>query len=1270
MRLRLRALATLVMISSLAGTAVALPGDVLFSDDFEDGTLAPWTRSASTNPQLTDVGSHTAQSGTRSLFVRGDRIAAISPVIDASGIGGADLSVWIRRGSDSFSEDPEKADEDAVIQYLSSAPAWVTLEVFDGGGTPGETFSRTYSLPANALHAGFRIRVALLAGDACDNGSGPGAPCWDYYHFDDFRVVERSAPITANLVLEYRMEDAPWSGAAGEVTDESANGLDATTYGEPRQEAADPAVAGDPGTCAYAVFDGVDDFLEVADDPALDLPTALTASAWIRADRIPGSELMSILSKDENFEFHIDEDGEIFWWWGGGAQELTTTGANITPNQWHHVAVTYESGSQSIYVDGQRRASAAQTGALTTNADPFQVGQDQDYPGRFFAGRIDEVRVYDAAISQAQVQDLMIQTHPCPLFCGRDSVLSDGFEDGTLAPWQVEPGAQGNAGVSAAAASSGSSSLFLRHDTVAVRSPVVDLAAATSASLSLWVRRGDDSFSELPDAGEDLTLEYLDDTGGWVLLQTFPGSGTGGQVFEPSYALAADAFHAAFQIRARLLQGSGSDFDYWHIDDVCLTATIPSGLDHFVVGHDGTGIHCADETVTVTAVDVAGNTVTNYTGEIELDTGSGNGTWASGATNQGTFSDATPDDGLARYQFADADDGVATFQLSYPSGASPIDIDVVDVNDATARDDDIEGTLAWATAGFTVTASRLPNPPPSPIADPIANQVAGTDFALHLAAFGADCGIVESYTGTQSLAFWHGFGDPGSGTLVPTIDGNAIGATEAAATSQNVVFTDGQAVVTARYKDVGRIQISMKDSVGGSRGASNFFVVSPADFFITSIQRLDLSANPGIAVPTGEVFVAAGAPFRVTLEARDAEGDRTPNYGNEATPEGIVLTAPTLVAPAGGRNGSNDDGAIGNGTAFSAVAPAGTFRATTVWWDEVGAITLQASVADGSYLGAGDVTGSETGTVGRFRPDHFDVSLNAPTFDTSCPAGAFGYVGQPFGYMTGGAPVITATAQAVANSTTRNYAGTWFRLTNGSLANQAYAAFAGTLDTGGAPGTDPVILPGGDGTATLTFSSGSGFFFQRGATPVAPFDADIALSVDVIDLDGAAYTGNPARFGEATAGNGIPFDAGKQMRWGRLAFENAHGSEVVPLQVPLRAEYWLGAGYFGTNVADVCTTLAIGNLQTTPTPGSLVSTPSFANVPLASGDAGLSLSAPGAGNAGTIDLEQDLSNAGDDLGWLQFDWEQDGGHDENPTGRATFGVFSGDGSVIFHREIY
>ncbi len=48
-------------------------------------------------------------------------------------------------------------------------------------------------------------------------------------------------------------------------------------------------------------------------------------------------------------------------------------------------------------------SSKAQSGSLTTSANPLQIGGDGFY-GQYFAGRIDEVRLYQVALTQAQIQ--------------------------------------------------------------------------------------------------------------------------------------------------------------------------------------------------------------------------------------------------------------------------------------------------------------------------------------------------------------------------------------------------------------------------------------------------------------------------------------------------------------------------------------------------------------------------------------------------------------------------------------------------------------------------------------------------------------------------------------------------------------------------------------------------------------------------------------------------------------------------------------------------
>lgn len=144
----------------------------------------------------------------------------------------------------------------------------------------------------------------------------------------------------------------------------------------------------------------------------------------------------------------------------------------------------------------------------------------------------------------------------------------DDFEFGLSGNWSVNS-TSGFAGISGATSASPSNALYLNGGAVAVTSNAIDTSDPSFSDLTMWIRRGDDSFSEDPDSGEDLVVEYLDDAGSWTVLENFSGSGADGQTFLRNYNLPPGGRHNSFQLRYRMLLGSGAPWDFWHIDDVC-----------------------------------------------------------------------------------------------------------------------------------------------------------------------------------------------------------------------------------------------------------------------------------------------------------------------------------------------------------------------------------------------------------------------------------------------------------------------------------------------------------------------------------------------------------------------------------------------------------------------------------------------------------------------------------------------------------------------------
>src|SRR5258705_2876824 len=91
--------------------------------------------------------------------------------------------------------------------------------------------------------------------------------------------------------------------------------------------------------------------------------------------------------------------GGIF---GGSGTNAFGTAAAVV-NTWIHLAATYDGATLRMYVNGAQVSSVAQTGNLATSTNPLQIGGDTIF-GQYYRGLIDDVRVYNVALTAAQVQ--------------------------------------------------------------------------------------------------------------------------------------------------------------------------------------------------------------------------------------------------------------------------------------------------------------------------------------------------------------------------------------------------------------------------------------------------------------------------------------------------------------------------------------------------------------------------------------------------------------------------------------------------------------------------------------------------------------------------------------------------------------------------------------------------------------------------------------------------------------------------------------------------
>jgi hypothetical protein len=154
-------------------------------------------------------------------------------------------------------------------------------------------------------------------------------------------------------------------------------------------------------------FAGSNSLVTVSDSASLDLTTGMTLAAWI----FPTTELSSwksIITKERTggltYALHANsatEKPNTVLYISGGNRHLNA-GSRLPANRWTHLATTYDGLTQRIFVNGVQVGSRSQKGSIEATAEPLRIGGNT-VTGRYFKGVIDEVRIYDGALSQADI---------------------------------------------------------------------------------------------------------------------------------------------------------------------------------------------------------------------------------------------------------------------------------------------------------------------------------------------------------------------------------------------------------------------------------------------------------------------------------------------------------------------------------------------------------------------------------------------------------------------------------------------------------------------------------------------------------------------------------------------------------------------------------------------------------------------------------------------------------------------------------------------------
>jgi len=188
------------------------------------------------------------------------------------------------------------------------------------------------------------------------------------------------------------------------------------------QTAGDTSGSGNAGTLSgagwgvgrfgsAATFDGVSDWVTIPDSNSLDVSTEMTLEAWVLPAEL-GNSWRTVIFKEQHGNvvyslYAASGTGvpstSVFV--GGSESDLRGPSALATGG-WTHLAATYNGSTLRLYVDGALVATRAAAGSVPPSEGPLRIGGNGVWP-EWFAGRIDEVRVYRRVLSQGEIQNDM-----------------------------------------------------------------------------------------------------------------------------------------------------------------------------------------------------------------------------------------------------------------------------------------------------------------------------------------------------------------------------------------------------------------------------------------------------------------------------------------------------------------------------------------------------------------------------------------------------------------------------------------------------------------------------------------------------------------------------------------------------------------------------------------------------------------------------------------------------------------------------------------------
>jgi hypothetical protein len=345
-----------------------------------------------------------------------------------TGFGKTDLPVKLIR---SIKVSPPKLNVAAAPTAAGESGSRLTIELWDGSHVVGKGLDDSVSFHSTAMGelklawSGIRsIEYATANTDTAQLTATNGDVYEVQFTADSVRVETSFGKneLPVKLIRSIKVSTMTSPG-------QLHSGLVALWSGEGN---ANDSVGGNNGTAenmSYTAgkvgqtfdFNGAN-FVQVPDAPDLHFTDAMTVGAWVNLRAFSGSIPEAIISKiggpnlnQASYVFAVDQTTHQPYFaivTTDGVTGTVRSSIAITANQWTHIAGTYDGSTIKIYVNGQLEGTTPWNQPIFQGNNPLVIGcglQNYSVPTAFFNGLIDEVGLYNRALSDSEIQETYTQ---------------------------------------------------------------------------------------------------------------------------------------------------------------------------------------------------------------------------------------------------------------------------------------------------------------------------------------------------------------------------------------------------------------------------------------------------------------------------------------------------------------------------------------------------------------------------------------------------------------------------------------------------------------------------------------------------------------------------------------------------------------------------------------------------------------------------------------------------------------------------------------------